>query len=199
MQINEPESCPELERKDMSEPTPRTDRTNKFVSRESGITWVEIEFARLLERELAAKSAECEQLKKLNALSERNGELLDSMWCCKVCDGEIPDGHTDNCDIWKLEKTHREFIANEYNTALERAAQAEAERVKEWNARRDAEASRDAAKAAAESLRVDAERYRWLRKRDVLAWKRDGDRKADFELATGWKLDEHIDAAKVTP
>ena len=23
---------------------------------------------------------------------ERNGSFLDSMWCCKVCDGEIPDG-----------------------------------------------------------------------------------------------------------
>jgi hypothetical protein len=49
---------------------------------------------------------------------ERNGSFLDSMWCCKVCDGEIPDGHTDNCDIWKLEKKHRDFIANEYNTVL---------------------------------------------------------------------------------
>lgn len=49
---------------------------------------------------------------------ERNGSFLDSMWCCKVCDGEIPDGHTDSCYIWQLEKKHRDFIANEYNTAL---------------------------------------------------------------------------------
>lgn len=49
---------------------------------------------------------------------ERNGSFLDSMWCCKVCDGEIPDGHTDNCDIWKLEKKHRDFLANEYNAVL---------------------------------------------------------------------------------
>jgi hypothetical protein len=40
------------------------------------------------------------------------------MWCCKVCDGEIPDGHTNNCDIWKLEKKHRDFIANAYNAVL---------------------------------------------------------------------------------
>lgn len=33
----------------------------------------------------------------------RNGDFLDSHWCCKVCDGEIPYGHTNNCDIWKLE------------------------------------------------------------------------------------------------
>ena len=49
---------------------------------------------------------------------ERNGSWLESMWCCKVCDGEIPHGHTDNCDIWKLEKRHRDFIAKEYNAAL---------------------------------------------------------------------------------
>jgi hypothetical protein len=49
---------------------------------------------------------------------ERNGNFLDSMWCCKVCDGEIPDGHTNDCDIWKLEKKHKEFIANEYNAVL---------------------------------------------------------------------------------
>lgn len=49
---------------------------------------------------------------------ERNGCFLDSMWCCKVCDGEIPDGHTNDCDIWKLEKKHRDFIANEYSAVL---------------------------------------------------------------------------------
>ena len=49
---------------------------------------------------------------------ERNGCFLDKTWCCKVCDGEIPDGHTDDCDIWKLDKKHRDFIANEYSTAL---------------------------------------------------------------------------------
>ena len=49
---------------------------------------------------------------------ERNGCFVDSFWCCKVCDGEIPDGHLENCDIWKLEKKHRNFIANEYNSVL---------------------------------------------------------------------------------
>lgn len=49
---------------------------------------------------------------------ERNGNFLDKQWCCKVCDGEIPDGHTDNCDIWKLEKKHRDFLANEYSAVL---------------------------------------------------------------------------------
>jgi len=40
---------------------------------------------------------------------QRNGCFLDKMWCCKVCDGEIPDGHTSNCDIWKLEKNRDEW------------------------------------------------------------------------------------------
>ena len=64
---------------------------------------------------------------------KRNGCFLDEMWCCKVCDGEIPDGHTPDCDIWKLEKLHRDFLANEYNTVLlERdALKAENERLRE--------------------------------------------------------------------
>ena len=64
---------------------------------------------------------------------ERNGCFLDSNWCCKVCDGEIPDGHTDDCDIWKIDKQHRVFLANEYSTALtERdALAAENERLRE--------------------------------------------------------------------
>lgn len=49
---------------------------------------------------------------------ERNGCFLDKMWCCKVCDGEIPDGHTDDCYIWKLEKKHRDFIAIEHDAVL---------------------------------------------------------------------------------
>lgn len=27
-------------------------------------------------------------------------------------------GHTENCDIWKIEKQHRDFIANEYNGVI---------------------------------------------------------------------------------
>jgi hypothetical protein len=40
---------------------------------------------------------------------KRNGNFLDSNWCCKVCDGEIPYGHTHDCDIWKLEKELNEL------------------------------------------------------------------------------------------
>jgi hypothetical protein len=81
---------------------------------------------------------------------ERNGCYLDKMWSCKVCDGEIPDGHTDDCDIWKLEKKHRDFIANKYNAVL-----TERDRLR---AELDARSAHET-----EALR-DAERYRWLRK-----------------------------------
>lgn len=33
----------------------------------------------------------------------RNGKWLDDNWACRVCDGEIPYGHTPNCDIYKME------------------------------------------------------------------------------------------------
>lgn len=35
--------------------------------------------------------------------AKRNGNWIDEWGACKVCDGEIPHGHTDNCDIYKLE------------------------------------------------------------------------------------------------
>jgi len=37
-------------------------------------------------------------------LSKRDGKWLDDIGCCKLCDGEIPYGHTDNCDMWKMEQ-----------------------------------------------------------------------------------------------
>lgn len=76
------------------------------------------------------------------SIAERDGKFLDSEWCCKLCDGEIPDGHTDNCDLWKAEKKHLDFIANEYSIAL---------------------TERDAARAEADALRKDAERYAVVR------------------------------------
>ena len=67
-------------------------------------------------RIVAEKDARIESL--MRQLGERDGKFLDKNWCCKVCDGEIPDGHTDNCDIWKLEKKLKDFIAGEHNAVL---------------------------------------------------------------------------------
>ena len=39
---------------------------------------------------------------------ERDGNWVDKWGACKVCGGEIPYGHTENCDIWKLERAERE-------------------------------------------------------------------------------------------
>lgn len=99
------------------------------------------------------------ELKRMKASGVRDGRFLDSMWCCKVCDGEIPDGHTNDCDIWKIEKQHRDFLANEYSAVLtERDRLAgEVERLK------------DSSKHAWINTRtIDAERIQVIAERDTL-------------------------------
>ncbi len=39
----------------------------------------------------------------------RDGNWQDEWGSCRVCGGEIPYGHTDNCDIFKSEKKIREL------------------------------------------------------------------------------------------
>jgi hypothetical protein len=36
--------------------------------------------------------------------TKRDGDWMDEFGCCKLCDGEVPNGHTENCYIWKLEQ-----------------------------------------------------------------------------------------------
>lgn len=36
--------------------------------------------------------------------TDRDGRWMDKWGACKVCDGEIPHGHSDNCDLYKLER-----------------------------------------------------------------------------------------------
>jgi hypothetical protein len=36
--------------------------------------------------------------------TKRDGNWFDEFGACKICDGEIPHGHTPNCDIFKLEQ-----------------------------------------------------------------------------------------------
>lgn len=59
-------------------------------------------------------------------MDERNGDWVDSFGCCKLCDGEIPYGHLDECRIWKLERELAEAKAREATAraeALEEAAE----------------------------------------------------------------------------
>ena len=32
------------------------------------------------------------------------GDWMDELGCCKVCMGEIPEGHTDSCHVWKQDQ-----------------------------------------------------------------------------------------------
>jgi hypothetical protein len=50
----------------------------------------------------------------------RNGDFMDEYGCCKVCNGEIPYGHFNHCDIYKLETRIHEF-ESEITAALETA------------------------------------------------------------------------------
>lgn len=61
----------------------------------NGSRFVTIDDARTLERENV-------QL-KVELVRFRDGNWIDKYGTCKVCDGEIPYGHTNNCDIYKME------------------------------------------------------------------------------------------------
>lgn len=39
----------------------------------------------------------------------RDGNWIDKWGSCKVCGGEIPHGHSQNCDIYKMECQIREL------------------------------------------------------------------------------------------
>lgn len=46
---------------------------------------------------------EC-HLEDINGVNKRDGSWMDKLGCCRVCDGEIPEGHTAECDYYKLEQ-----------------------------------------------------------------------------------------------
>lgn len=51
--------------------------------------------------EIADLEQRLESMQKHNL---RDGKWLDDLGCCRVCNGEIPYGHTSDCDYYKLEK-----------------------------------------------------------------------------------------------
>jgi hypothetical protein len=77
------------------------------------------ELPRLEEVQLHAELAQTKAIKEaleirvkdLEAVNVRDGNWLDKYGSCKVCDGEIPHGHSDNCDIYKLERRITELEA----------------------------------------------------------------------------------------
>lgn len=48
-------------------------------------------------------------MKDKESWDDRPGNWMDQWGACKVCGGEIPHGHTTDCDIYKLELQVREL------------------------------------------------------------------------------------------
>lgn len=42
-----------------------------------------------------------------NSWNGKLGDWMDKTGACKVCGGEIPHGHSDQCDYYKLEHENR--------------------------------------------------------------------------------------------
>lgn len=79
--------------------------------------------------ELASLREEVARLAKKQ--EGRNGVWFDQWGACKICDGEIPDGHLENCDLWKLEQKHDKLRVELSNSDRLHLACEEAYR-KEW-------------------------------------------------------------------
>lgn len=60
---------------------------------------------------------------------QRDGNWMDESGACKVCDGEIPHGHSGNCDIYKLERQVAELAALQRQRDELRGALLECEHV----------------------------------------------------------------------
>lgn len=75
-----------------------------FKTREPYLAMSEANLALCKERDQLRARVE-----SLKESSKRDGNWIDKWGACKVCDGEIPHGHTENCDIYKLEKEIREL------------------------------------------------------------------------------------------
>ncbi len=81
-------------------PTPRTNEVCWCEANGKNSEVVLASFSRQLEQELQQVR---DQFNK-----DRDGNWCDKFGACKVCDGEIPHGHTDKCDIYKMEQEIRQ-------------------------------------------------------------------------------------------
>lgn len=67
-----------------------------------------------LQRLLNASTARLREQLAAKQHAERNGSWMDEWGACKVCDGEIPHGHSDICDIYKRDMEYNTLrLANE--------------------------------------------------------------------------------------
>ena len=54
---------------------------------------------------------ELEEIRANRLADQPNGNWLDRWGSCRVCGGEIPHGHTNECDIFKMEQTEHKLRA----------------------------------------------------------------------------------------
>jgi hypothetical protein len=76
-----------------------------------------------LQSRLEAAEGENGRLKEMK-LPIPDGDWLGKFGDCKLCGGEIPYGHTDNCHIWKMEQKVTS-LQSQLTAAESRAQQAE--------------------------------------------------------------------------
>jgi len=85
----------------------------------------------------AEEKAAMERTIKVSNETPRDGNWMDKWGACKVCDGEIPDGHMENCDIYKMElkirTLERELAACKASEAKLRSALSRICELDEWN------------------------------------------------------------------
>jgi hypothetical protein len=76
-----------------------------------------------LQSRLEAAEGENGRLKEMK-LPIPDGDWLGKFGDCKLCGGEIPYGHTDNCHIWKMEQKVTS-LQSQLTSTESRAQQAE--------------------------------------------------------------------------
>jgi hypothetical protein len=79
--------------------------TTKLKSREElELVLQQLDAAFFCNNRLKAISILQQLLNAAKANNKRDGNWCDKWGACRVCDGEIPHGHSNNCDIYKMEQ-----------------------------------------------------------------------------------------------